>query len=52
VRFQGDIRVCLGCILCQKRLRSSWTVEECKPLNAGRYYDLYLAALNDEVARG
>jgi len=20
--------------------------------NAGRYYDLYLAALNDEVARG
>ena len=23
---------CLGCILCQKRLRLSWKLDECKPL--------------------
>ena len=27
-----SIRGCLGCISCQKRLRLSWEVEECKPL--------------------
>jgi hypothetical protein len=25
----------LGCILCQKRLRLSWKVDECKPLTSG-----------------
>ena len=28
----GGIRGCLGCILCQERLRSSSKVDECKPL--------------------
>jgi hypothetical protein len=28
----GGIWGCLGCILCQKWLRLSWKVEECKPL--------------------
>ena len=31
----GDIRPCHGCILCQKRLRLSWTMDECKPLPRG-----------------
>ena len=33
----GGITGCLrvGCILCQKRLRLSWKVDECKPLVAG-----------------
>jgi len=30
----GDVRGRLGCILCQKRLKLSWKVEECKPLPA------------------
>ena len=29
------IRECLGCILCQKRLRLSWKVDECEPLVHG-----------------
>jgi len=28
----GDVRGILGCILCQKRLRLSGKVDECKPL--------------------
>jgi len=28
----GGIRGCLGCIWCQKRLRLSSEVDECKPL--------------------
>jgi len=30
------IRGCAGCMLCQKRLRLSWKVDECKPLPRGR----------------
>jgi len=26
---------CLGCIWCQKRLRLSWKVDECKPMLHG-----------------
>jgi len=26
----GHMRGCLGCLLCQKRLRLSWKVDECK----------------------
>ena len=32
--FEG-IRRCLGCVLCQKRLKLSCEVEECKPLVPG-----------------
>jgi len=27
-----SLRGCLGCVLCQKRLRLSWKLDECKPL--------------------
>jgi hypothetical protein len=30
----GGIRGCPGCILCQKRLRLSLKVDECRPLPA------------------
>jgi Leucine-rich repeat (LRR) protein len=36
----GGFGECVGCILCQKRLRLSCKVDECKPLLAG------LAGLN------
>ena len=32
----GVTMKCVGCILCQKRLRLSWKVDECKPLPRGR----------------
>ena len=32
----GGIRGCLGCILCQERLRLSKDVDECKPRQPGR----------------
>ena len=28
----GDTTGCLGCVFCQKRLKLSWTADECKPL--------------------
>ena len=31
----GAVRGCWGRILCQKRLRLSWKVDECKPLRQG-----------------
>jgi len=31
----GGVKGFLGCIMCQKRLRSSWKVDECKPLAGG-----------------
>jgi len=34
--LSGVSRGCLGCILCQKRLRLSWKVDECKPLPTDR----------------
>ena len=34
-RIFAGIRGCLGCILCQKRLKLSSTVDECKPLALG-----------------
>jgi hypothetical protein len=27
-----SVRGCFGCCLCQKRLRLSWKLDECKPL--------------------
>ena len=31
----GGMRGCLGCNLCEKRLRLSWKADECKPLERG-----------------
>ena len=31
----GGVTGYSGCLLCQKRLRFSWKVDECKPLRAG-----------------
>jgi hypothetical protein len=32
---------CLGCVLCQKRLRLSFKVDECKPLAPGALHAMF-----------
>jgi hypothetical protein len=33
--MSGHVKGCIGCTLCQKRLRLSWKVDTCKTLATG-----------------
>ena len=45
--MSGGSRGCLLCILCQKRLRLSLKVDECKPLKFGVIFNVFAIFLYD-----